>query len=142
MSSGNHSHHVIPVKVYAAIFGALLVLTYITVQVSYFNFGVLNIAVAVVVATIKAMLVCLYFMHLRYDTVFNRIVFFSTAIFLALFMGLALLDSGARLPVKPSQFADNSPVPVDRTAEAAAPGAQPAVGGAEAPKSATPENKH
>lgn len=110
--SEHSRHHIMPVSGYLAVWAALLLLTAITVWVSYFNFGVLNIAVAVIVATIKAALVCFYFMHLKYDTLFNRIIFFSTIVFIALFMGFTFIDINSRVVVVPSQFSDNSPLPL------------------------------
>lgn len=110
--SEHSRHHIMPLKGYLAVWAALLVLTAVTVWVSYFNFGMLNIAVAIIVATIKAALVCFYFMHLKYDTLFNRIIFFSTIVFIALFMGFTFIDINSRVVVVPSQFSDNSPLPL------------------------------
>jgi len=85
--------HVIPVQVLVAAFLALMVLTAVTVGVSYFDFGSLNLLVAVGVATIKASVVALYFMHLRYDSPFNGLIFVTAVIFLALFLSITLLDT-------------------------------------------------
>ena len=63
------SEHIVPVKVYLTIFLALLVGTALTVVAAFFNFpGRLNTIVALTIATIKATLVVLYFMHVRYGT--------------------------------------------------------------------------
>jgi cytochrome c oxidase subunit 4 len=85
--------HVVPVQTLLAVFAALMVLTAITVAVSYFNFGVLNLVVAMAVATVKATLVALYFMHLRYDSGFNAIVFGIGVAFVALFLVVTMLDT-------------------------------------------------
>ena len=82
---------------YIKIWGALLVLTIITVAVSYVHFGVwhlgfLNILVAMLVATVKGSLVCLYFMHMKEDNRVNQVVFISAFLFLAIFVGLTLSD--------------------------------------------------
>ncbi|MBI2027963.1 MAG: cytochrome C oxidase subunit IV family protein [Deltaproteobacteria bacterium] len=84
----HHDHN----KTYLAVFGTLLILTAITVAVSYFHFGVFNIFVAMFVATVKGSLVCLYFMHLKDDNRVNQVVFISAFVFLALFIGLTLSD--------------------------------------------------
>jgi cytochrome c oxidase subunit 4 len=56
-------------KVYFAVFGALLGLTALTTGVAFVNLGRIgNIAVALTIATVKVVLVMLYFMHLRYST--------------------------------------------------------------------------
>lgn len=85
--------HVVDVRVLLAVFAALIVLTAITVAVSYFDFGVFNLMVAMGVATIKAALVALWFMHLRYDSGLNAFVFLVGVAFLGLFLIIAMLDS-------------------------------------------------
>ena len=56
--------------------------------------GDLNIVVAMGVATIKATLVGLYFMHLRWDRPFNAIILVGSLLFLGIFLGFTLLDTG------------------------------------------------
>ena len=53
-------------RTYAGVFVTLLVLTYVTAQVAYFDFGRLNIVIALTIACAKALLVIAYFMHVRY----------------------------------------------------------------------------
>ena len=82
---------------YVKVLVALLVLTVITVSVSYIHFGqwglhFLNILVAMLVATVKGSLVCLYFMHLKEDNRMNQVIFISAFLFLAVFVGLTLSD--------------------------------------------------
>lgn len=89
---GSKNHSIDHKKAYLAVWLALLALTFITVEVSYHDFGVWNIAVAMGVATIKGSLVCLYFMHLRYDNRVNQVVFVSAFVFLAIFLGLTASD--------------------------------------------------
>ncbi len=85
--------HVVDIRILLGVFAALMVLTAITVAVSYFDFGALNLAVAMGVATVKATLVALFFMHLRYDSVFNSIVFLIGVAFLGLFLSITMLDT-------------------------------------------------
>jgi cytochrome c oxidase subunit 4 len=61
-------HHVIPQKIYYLVFVTLLCLTLITVDVAFYNFGFLNIYLAMAIATLKALMVVLYFMHVRYSS--------------------------------------------------------------------------
>jgi cytochrome c oxidase subunit IV len=80
----------------AGILVALLGLTFITVAVTWYawtDFGSLNIWIALLIATTKAALVVLYFMHLRYDKPFNGVVLIAALFFVALFIGIALQDS-------------------------------------------------
>jgi cytochrome c oxidase subunit 4 len=60
-------HVVVPFRIYVTIFITLLLLTLVTVDVAFFNFGMMNIYIALAVATTKATLVILFFMHVRYQ---------------------------------------------------------------------------
>ena len=86
--------HVSSLKVLFAVFGALMALTVITVAVAHVHLGEWNLIVAMVIATIKATLVALFFMHLYYDKGFVRITFVTSLLFLSLFITFALMDSG------------------------------------------------
>ena len=66
--------HVTPLSVYLGIFGALMVLTAVTVAVAFVDLGSLNILVALGVAVFKASLVVLYFMHLKYASHHEMVV--------------------------------------------------------------------
>lgn len=90
--------HIMPMKVLLGVFGVLMVLTVMTVAASYIPFGPYNLVVAIGIAVVKASLVVLYFMHLRYDNPFNAIVFVGSLIFVALFMFLSLTDTTAYHP--------------------------------------------
>lgn len=85
--------HVVELRVLLAVFAALMVLTAVTVAVSYFDFGAFNLLVALAVATLKAALVALWFMHLRYDSGLNLFIFLTGATFLGLFLAIAMLDA-------------------------------------------------
>lgn len=68
-------HHVVPVWRYVLVFGALLVLTFLTVLAANFDLGgVANEVVALGIAALKASLVVLFFMHVRYSTPLLRLV--------------------------------------------------------------------
>src|SRR4051812_39772626 len=86
--------HVVPPWMLLAVFGALLVLTIITVGVTAFDFGrTINVWVALGIAVAKATLVALYFMHLRWDSPFNGLVCAAAMFFVALFIGITVLDT-------------------------------------------------
>lgn len=85
--------HIVPLKILAGVFGGLVMLTIITVAASYVNFGEFNLFIALAIAVLKASLVVLFFMHLRWDKPFNAIVFVGCLIFVGLFISLALLDT-------------------------------------------------
>ncbi|HYU15239.1 MAG TPA: cytochrome C oxidase subunit IV family protein [Candidatus Acidoferrum sp.] len=98
---GGHGHgergamgHVVPLRVLVAVWATLMVLTVLTVLVTRKDFGGdLNLIMAMLIATIKASLVCLYFMHLRWDKVFHTVVFFSALFLAILFVSITLMDS-------------------------------------------------
>lgn len=62
-----HEVHPTPFNVYATVFGALVVLTVITVGAAQVNFGNFNFVIAMLIASVKATLVALYFMHLKHE---------------------------------------------------------------------------
>jgi cytochrome c oxidase subunit 4 len=107
-SHDNHGHphahdevmgHVMPVPLLLSILLVLLFLTFITVAVTWVDLGrQLNLVVALGIAVVKAALVCLYFMHLRYDNPFNGIALIASFLFVALFIGVTILDSGQYKP--------------------------------------------
>lgn len=97
MSVQEHHVHVSPLSTYYKVFGALLVLTGVTVAVSFAGLpSTLSIIVAMIVAAIKASLVGAWFMHLKYDTKMNVLVFLSAIWFVGLFFIFTLFDLGSR----------------------------------------------
>ncbi len=60
-------HVLVPPKIYILVFVTLLILTLITVDVAFYNAGWLNLYIALTIATCKALLVLLFFMHVRYS---------------------------------------------------------------------------
>jgi cytochrome c oxidase subunit 4 len=82
--------------VYAKSLITLLILTAITVGVSYINFGAMNVVVALTIATIKASLVALFFMHLLHDKPVNGLIAAAGFLFLGLFLMFTLLDFDTR----------------------------------------------
>ena len=90
--------HVMPVRVLAGVWGALLLLTLLTVAATKVEFGDFNLWIAMAIATVKGGLVVLYFMHMRYERPFNAVVFLTALAFVALFVSLTLMDSQAYQP--------------------------------------------
>ncbi len=88
------SEHIIPVRTYLIIGGALLVLTGVTVYTALeWHFGPWNLVIAMIIAATKGSLVALYFMHLKYDNKFYATIFTLTLVFLAVFIGLTMFDT-------------------------------------------------
>ena len=90
--------HIVSPKILLGVWAALPMLTVITVAVTWVDLGKLNIAVALLIATVKALLVALYFMHLRWDHPFFGLVLIASLLFVALFIAITLLDSRAYAP--------------------------------------------
>lgn len=95
-------HHVIPFKTYVNVAIALFVLTVLTVLFHQMDLGVLKGPVAFLIASVKASLVLLYFMHLKYDSMMNRVIFGSAFFFLLLLIAFSALDIWTRLQAIPT----------------------------------------
>lgn len=97
--SGGHGHHeevghVVSVKLLVGVLVALILLTFLTVWTYYeVDVGFLNIWIAMGIASLKATLVVMFFMHLYWDTAFNKVVFVATLVFMTLFISFSLLDT-------------------------------------------------
>lgn len=91
------SDHTITFKTYTRVILALLGLTILTILVSLVDFGWFNIVVAMGVATIKAYLVLMYFMHLKYEDKTYLVVFLIGIFFLFIIFLLINLDISTRV---------------------------------------------
>jgi cytochrome c oxidase subunit 4 len=85
--------HAVPRRVLLTVYFTLLVLTGVTWGVSRVDLGQGNIWIALGIAFVKASIVALYFMHLRWDSPFNGIVIIAAFFFVALFIGISMLDT-------------------------------------------------
>lgn len=104
-SHGNHSHHLIPAEIYKKVAMALVVLTFLTVGFHYLfheimHGSVLAAPVAFLIAAIKASLVLLFFMGLKYDANDNRFIFSAGFFFLFLLFIISVLDIFTRVAEK------------------------------------------
>jgi cytochrome c oxidase subunit 4 len=92
------SGHVIATKLYVTIWIALMCLTVITEGVSFIDLGPLNTVVALSIATFKAILVVLIFMHVKYTSEkLTKTVVISAIFFLFLLLALSMADYTTRL---------------------------------------------
>jgi cytochrome c oxidase subunit IV len=92
------SEHVVSLKTNVAVWVALLVLTGVTTGIAFVDLGALNTIVALVIATCKALLVVLIFMHVKYASdKLVKVVVISAVFFLLLLLGLSLADYSTRL---------------------------------------------
>ncbi len=102
------------VKIYTGVLIALLILTFITVTASKIQFGsgAINVVVALTIATVKASLVALFFMHLLHDKPVNAIILVASFMFLGIFLGSCYTDITSRETPLPANLKAAKPVPV------------------------------
>lgn len=84
--------HIVPIKTYTIVLASLLVLTATTCAVSFIDMGKMNAVVAVVIAFVKASLVALIFMHLRYSSRLMRVVVAAGLFWLGILIALTMSD--------------------------------------------------
>lgn len=90
--SHKHHHHILSNKEAIGVFVSLLVLTVFTVWIAHVDLGALNFPVAMIVASVKALLVMLIFMGLKYDRRENAVIFFTSFLFLVIFIVFTASD--------------------------------------------------
>lgn len=89
-----HQHtHVLPWQLLVAVWVALMGFTGLTVFQATLDLGGFDLQIAMFIATCKALLVALIFMHLRWDRPFNGLVFLSSLVFAGLFVAISMLDT-------------------------------------------------
>ncbi len=86
------SEHIVPKKIYYAIFATLMALTGVTIAVAFLDLGPLNNIVAMSIAVFKATLVVLYFMHVRYSNRLTWVVVVAGFFWLAIMITLTFSD--------------------------------------------------
>ncbi|MFQ6612626.1 MAG: cytochrome C oxidase subunit IV family protein [Fidelibacterota bacterium] len=91
----NTEHHT-PLKTYLTVGFLLIVLTAVTVGVSFIDLGGYNVAIALLIAGTKALLVAFFFMHLLYDSKLYLTIFSTAVIILTAFLILIMFDINTR----------------------------------------------
>lgn len=110
-AAGSHDEpHAVSLGLLGLVFVALLFFTFITVAVTWVDLGSLNIWIALGIALIKAALVGAFFMHLYWDAPLNGFILLASFGFVAVFIGLSLIDTGEYKPaeVRPSIVAPDA----------------------------------
>ena len=91
------SEHIVSRKVYVAIFLALMVGTTVTVLAAFQDFpGPLNVIIAMTIAVVKATLVVLYFMHVRYSARLIWVIVASALFWMGILFALTFSDYWTR----------------------------------------------
>ena len=84
--------HILPTRVYYLIFGTLMLCTYLTVQAAFLDLGPFNTLVAMAIAVLKATLVILFFMHVKYSSRLTWAVIIGALFFLGILFALTMND--------------------------------------------------
>jgi cytochrome c oxidase subunit IV len=96
---GSAHVHVVPLGFLALIGAILMVLTVATVGATYIDLGYTgNLALCLAIAVVKAALVLLYFMHLRWDNAFNAVCAIGALLFIAIMIVACIQDTGQYMP--------------------------------------------
>jgi len=107
------SEHVVSPKIYVVIFLALLLGTYLTVTAALHDFGPWNIVIALAIATTKAVLVILFFMHAKYSTRRTQLIIICGFFWLAIMLLMTLGDYSTRSwDERQTSLNGSHPVPV------------------------------
>jgi cytochrome c oxidase subunit IV len=86
------SEHIVSRRTYFLVFGALMLGTYLTVQMAFIDLGRFNPLIALSIAVVKATLVVLFFMHVRYGTRLTWVVVVSSLFWRGIMFALTLSD--------------------------------------------------
>jgi cytochrome c oxidase subunit 4 len=97
------TEHISSKKLYFGVFATLIFLTYLTVAVSKIDLGRFNSIAALTIAVVKALLVVLFFMHVRHSTRLTKLVVVGGFMWLALLIGLTMTDILTRGWLVPGQ---------------------------------------
>jgi cytochrome c oxidase subunit 4 len=92
MSHETHTGHIASQGLYFTIFAALMLLTALTVGVTYVDLGEANLFVAMGIAITKATLVVLFFMHLRWSSRLTHVAVIAALVFLAILASFTFAD--------------------------------------------------
>ena len=96
MADAEHGHHITPMRTLIGVFVGLVFLTIATVVTSRVDLGLLNVPLALTIAMLKASLVVLFFMALRWDNRVNGIVLALGVLFVSIFLIFTLFDTAFR----------------------------------------------
>lgn len=90
-------NEITPVRTYFFVYVALLALLAATVALAYINLGIWNLVIAISIAIAKALLVLLYFMHVRHSQQMVKVFAIAGFLWLLILIGLTLTDYISRV---------------------------------------------
>ena len=86
------TNHILPTRIYYTIFAILMLCTFATVLIAFFDLGALITIAALTIAVFKAILVVLFFMHVRYSTRLTWAVVVGGVFWLGILLTLTMSD--------------------------------------------------
>ena len=92
MSEQNDKPHIVPYKTFLLVLAALLVFTFISIGVTSYNLGPLTVLIALLLATVKTILVLTYFMHLKWDVKMFGILITAVLLLIGVVIFITFLD--------------------------------------------------
>jgi cytochrome c oxidase subunit IV len=104
VSENENSHHIVSPGLYLTIILTLLGLTALTVYAAYVNLGQFNIVVALAIATLKATLVVLFFMHAKYSPKRTQLVIIAGIFWLGILLFMTMSDYISRMDYRGVRF--------------------------------------
>ena len=90
-------HHISPIGTYLAVFAALMVLTFVTVMVAGMDLGKWNTFVALAIAVVKATVVILWFMHMKYSAKITWICVIAGTVWIIIMLMFTMMDFNTRV---------------------------------------------
>jgi cytochrome c oxidase subunit IV len=97
VTENNDTHHIVSPGMYLTIILILMALTGITVSAAFVDLGRFNIVVALAIATCKATLVVLFFMHAKYSPKRTQLVILAGIFWLAILLFMTMSDYVSRV---------------------------------------------
>ena len=104
MSEHEHTEHIVPPSTYIGIILTLMALTAATVAAAFVNLGRFNIVVALAIATVKATLVVLFFMHAKYSPKRTKMVILAGIFWLLILLFMTISDYASRIDYRGVRF--------------------------------------
>ena len=90
------THHIVPIPLYLTVFAALMVLLVLTLVAAHYDLGEWNLVIAMTIAVAKAVLIVLFFMHLRWSTSLVRFFACAALFWLSIMFVMTLQDYFSR----------------------------------------------
>ena len=92
MGNNEEKQHIVPYRTFLLVLVALITFTFISIGATSYNLGPLTVVTALVLATLKTILVLIYFMHLKFDVRMFAILVFAVLVLIGVVIFITFLD--------------------------------------------------